>query len=117
MEIQKSAQKVQKEFEFNDEQRKIMYIHASRLSKDAIDEIAPFLLRIALNSEKGLLKNELGRVIFHLQKNDRLETVIGVQKLLEAALIVAPEEMFKLLKGSGSETQELANKIKEILEE
>ena len=58
---------------------------------------------------------QLGNVIFHLQKNERIETVIGLQKLIDAALIVAPDEMFKILENSDEEAKELAKKIKGIL--
>ncbi|MFX1379439.1 MAG: hypothetical protein ACFFA4_10135 [Promethearchaeota archaeon] len=68
-----------------------------------------------MESEKGKLKNQLGMVIFHLQKNERINTVIGLQKLLEAALIVNPEEMFRILGSADEGAQELAKKIKSIL--
>jgi hypothetical protein len=70
---------------------------------------------LALESEKGKLKNQLGMVIFHLQKNERINTVIGLQKLLDAALRVAPEEMFKILESADEGAQELAKKIKSLL--
>ena len=54
-------------------------------------------------------------MIFHLQKNERIETVIGLQKLIDAALIVNPEEMFKIFEESDEDAQELAKKIKGIL--
>jgi len=41
--------------------------------------------------------------------------VIGLQKLLDAALIVAPEELFKFLEILDEAAQELAKKIKSIL--
>ncbi|MFX1571111.1 MAG: hypothetical protein ACFFB0_00005 [Promethearchaeota archaeon] len=68
-----------------------------------------------MDSERGLLKNQLGMVIFHLQKNERINTVIGLQKLIDAALIVNPEELFKILESSDADAQELAKKIKEAL--
>jgi len=36
--------------------------------------------------------------------------VIGLQKLLDAALIVAPEDIFKVLESSEADAQELAKK-------
>ena len=54
-------------------------------------------------------------VIFHLQKNERINTVIGLQKLIDAALIVVPDEMFKILEGADEDAQELAKKIKGVL--
>ncbi len=93
-----------------------IYSLASRVSKDTINEICPALLRILLNSEKGPLKNELGRVIFHLQKTERLNTIIGLEKLLDASLIVAPEEMFKILESSDENAKGLAQKIKKVLQ-
>lgn len=98
-----------------DVQRTQIYELARGVSKDMLDEICPALLRLALNSEKGLLKNQLGNVIFHLQKNERINTVIGLQKLLDAALIVSPEEMFKILESADEDAKGLAKKIKEIL--
>ena len=96
-------------------QRGEMYEFARRVSRETLDEVCPALLRVALDSKRGLLKNQLGSVIFHLQKNERINTVIGLQKLIEAALIVAPEELFKILESSDADGQELAKKIKNIL--
>ena len=98
-----------------DIQRVQIYEYAKRVSKETLEEVCPALLRLALESEKGALKNQLGMVIFHLQKNERINTVIGLQKLLDAALIVNPEEMFKILGSADEEAQELAKKIKSIL--
>ena len=98
-----------------DVQRTEMYEYAKRVSRETIEEVCPALLRLALESERGVLKNQLGLVIFHLQKNERISTVIGLQKLLDAALIVNPEEMFKILESADEGAQELAKKIKSIL--
>ncbi|MFX1277556.1 MAG: hypothetical protein ACFE9Z_14925 [Promethearchaeota archaeon] len=96
-------------------QRSEIYELAQRVSRETIEEVCPALLRLALDSEKGKLKNQLGMIIFHLQKNERIETVIGLQKLLDAALIVNPEEMFKILESADEGAQALAKKIKSIL--
>ena len=98
-----------------DVQRTEMYEYAKRVRRETIEEVCPALLRLALESERGVLKNQLGLVIFHLQKNERISTVIGLQKLLDAALIVNPEEMFKILESADEGAQELAKKIKSIL--
>ncbi len=96
-------------------QRAEIYEFARHVSRETLDEVCPALLRVALVSERGLLKNQLGSVIFHLQKNERINTVIGLQKLIDAALLVAPEELFKILESSEADAQELARKIKGIL--
>ena len=77
-----------------------------------MERVCPALLRLTLNSEKGMLKNQLGAEIFHLQKNERIITVIRLQKLIDATLFVAPEEIFKILESSEADAQELAKKIK-----
>ncbi len=41
--------------------------------------------------------------------------VIELQKLLDAALLVTPEELFKILESVDEEAKELAKKIKEQL--
>ncbi|MBY8983599.1 MAG: hypothetical protein KGD65_00875 [Candidatus Lokiarchaeota archaeon] len=110
--IQKMEEKVEG---ITDIQRAQIYEYAKRVSKETLEEVCPALLRIAMDSEKGALKNQLGNVIFHLQKNERIETVIGLQKLIDAALIVNPEEMFKIFEESDEEAQELAKKIKGVL--
>ncbi|MCK4780623.1 MAG: hypothetical protein KAT57_10565 [Candidatus Lokiarchaeota archaeon] len=110
--IPKIEEKVE---QLSEVQRAEMYEYARRVSRETIEEVCPALLRLALDSEKGKLKNQLGMVIFHLQKNERLSTVIGLQKLLDAALIVNPEEMFKILESADEGAQELAKKIKSIL--
>jgi len=95
-----------------DSQRQLINTHAVRVSKDTFSEVCPKLLDLALESEKGLLKNELGQVIFHLQKNERLETLIGFQKLVEAGLIVSPEETLEILE---SADKVYAEKVKQVL--
>jgi len=110
--IPKIEEKVE---QLSEVQRAEMYEYARRVSRETIEEVCPALLRLALDSEKGKLKNQLGMVIFHLQKNERLSTVIGLQKLLDAALIVNPEEMFKILESADEGAQELAKKIRNIL--
>ncbi|MFX1259165.1 MAG: hypothetical protein ACFFAN_15030 [Promethearchaeota archaeon] len=104
-----------KEKGITDDQRSKIYSLANRISKGTREEICPALLRVLLNSEPGVMKNELGRIIFHLQKNERITTMIGLQKLLEASLNVAPEELFKILETSEEDAKELAKNIKEIL--
>ena len=110
--IPKLEEKVE---QLTDIQRSEIYEYARRVSRETLEEVCPALLRLALDSKKGKLKNQLGIVIFHLQKNERLSTVIGLQKLLDAALIVNPEEMFKILGSADEGAQELAKKIKSIL--
>ncbi|MFW9828018.1 MAG: hypothetical protein ACFFEY_10520 [Candidatus Thorarchaeota archaeon] len=110
--LSKVEQKVER---LTEVQRSKIYEYARKVSRETIEEICPALLRLALESEKGKLKNQLGMVIFHLQKNERINTVIGLQKLLEAALIVNPEEMFKILESADEAAQELAKKIKSVL--
>jgi len=50
-----------------------------------------------------------------LQKNERINTVIGLQRFLDAALIVNPEELFKILESSEADVQELSRRIKSLL--
>jgi len=66
-------------------------------------------------NDLNTISPQLGMVIFHLQKNERINTVIGLQKLLDAALIVNPVELFKILESSEADAQELSRKIKSIL--
>ncbi len=96
-------------------QRQDVYELARRVSRETLGEVCPALLRTILNTESKLLKNQLGMVIFHLQKNERINTIIGLQKLLEASLKVAPEEMFKILESADADAQELSKKIRAIL--
>ena len=110
----KIIQKVKKEG-ITDEQRAKIYSIASHVSKDCRSEICPAILDVLLETERGLLKNELGRVIFHLQKNERLDTQIGLEKLLDAGIQVAPQETFDVLEKSGEDAKELAERIKSVL--
>ena len=111
---QKIIEKV-KETGITDEQRSMIYTYATKVSKETINEVCPALLRILLNDETRVLKSSLGQVIFHLQKNERTDTLIGLQKMTEAALKIAPEELFKLLGSSEEDAKEFARKIKQIL--
>jgi len=110
---QKIVEKV-KESGITDEQRSMIYTYATKVSKDTINEVCPALLRVLLNDETGALKGSLGQVIFHLQKNNRIDSLIGLQKMTEAALKIAPEEAFKILESSDGDAKELARRIKEI---
>ncbi|MFX1411549.1 MAG: hypothetical protein ACFFA6_14450 [Promethearchaeota archaeon] len=114
MEMLKLQEKVKA---LTDEQIKEIYSCASKVSMDTIEELAHSLLRICLTAEKGELKNELGRVIFHLQKTERLNTRIGLEKLLDGALKVNAEKVFKLLESSEPDAQDLAKDIKAFLKE
>ncbi|MBD3337456.1 MAG: hypothetical protein GF353_00010 [Candidatus Lokiarchaeota archaeon] len=108
-------QKEAKKIELTDEQRIQIYAYCKGVSKDTVEEVCPALFRVVLNSEKGPLKNELGKVIFHLQKTERLNTIIGLEKLVDASLLVAPNKLFKILTTSDRDAKELAGKIKNIL--
>jgi hypothetical protein len=104
-----------KEVGITDEQRKKIYAYANHATPDMLDEVCPALFEICLNSAKGALKNELGRVLFHLQKNERLNTKIGLEKLVDACLIVNPEELFQVLDTSGPDSKRLGEQIKSAL--
>jgi hypothetical protein len=114
MEMLKIQEKV---MTLTDGQIKEIYSYASKLSMDTIEDLAHDLLKICLTAEKGELKNELGRVIFHLQKTERLNTRIGLEKVLDGALRVNAEKVFKVLESSEPDAQALANDIKGILKE
>ena len=114
MEMLKIKEKV---MALTDEQIKEIYLYATKVSMDTIEDLTPGLLKICLTAEKGELKNELGRVIFHLQKNERLYTRIGLEKLLDGALRVNAEKVFKLLESSEPDAQALVEDIKGILKE
>ncbi|MHA1274756.1 MAG: hypothetical protein ACTSVV_04390 [Promethearchaeota archaeon] len=100
----------------SDEKISEIYSYCSKVSKESIEEITDALLRLVLNSKRGELKDSLGQVIFHLQKNERINTLIGLQKLIEASLRVAPEEMFKVLESSDEDAKQLAQNIKKVLQ-
>ena len=111
MEILKLQEKV---LSLSDEQMRDVYSLSSHMSLDSIEELAPSLLNICLESG-GKLKNELGRVIFHLQKTERINTRIGFEKLLHGSLIVNAEETFKLLESSEKDALNLSNELKKLL--
>ncbi|MHA1195068.1 MAG: hypothetical protein ACTSRH_03615 [Promethearchaeota archaeon] len=113
MEILKIQEKI---LNLSDDQIKNIYNLASKVSLETIEELAPALLRICLNAE-GALKDELGRVIFHLQKTERLNTRIGLEKLLYGALKVNPQEVFNLLESSEADAKELSKKLKEMFKD
>jgi hypothetical protein len=109
-------QKIEEEAEvIADVKRSQIYEFCREVGKETLEEVCPALLNLALESERGMLKNQLGNVIFHLQKNERIETVIGLQKLVDAGLVVNPEGMFKILEESDEDAKSLAKNIKGIL--
>ena len=112
MEILKLQEKITT---LTDEQINSLYSFASRVTQETIDELAPILLEICLKAESGVLKNELGRVIFHLQKIERLNTRIGFEKLLHGALKVNVKEVFTVLESGASDAKDLAGRIKTVL--
>ncbi|TXT56147.1 MAG: hypothetical protein BAJALOKI2v1_630012 [Promethearchaeota archaeon] len=93
---EKTLEKEEK-IELTNTQRTSIYSYAMDVRKDTLNEICPALLDVCLDAEGGELKNELGQVIFHLQKNERLNTKLGLQKLLDGALRVDPERTFRIL--------------------
>lgn len=99
----------------SDIQRTKIYSLITYMSKDAINEMCPELFNIVENVERGVMKNELGRVIFHLLKNERLNTIIGLEKLLDASLTVNYEKTLEVLNDCGKEGKILVKKIKDIL--
>jgi hypothetical protein len=66
------------------------------MKQEDIEEFCPAILNTLLSKEKGLLKNELGRIIFQLQKTEQLNSRFALEKLVEGALIAAPEDLFRL---------------------
>ncbi len=113
IEINKIKSKEQ-ELTLTDDQRIKIYYWVSQLKKSTINEVSDEILNALLNSKHGVLKNELGRVIFHLQKNERLNSIIGMEKLVDGALIAARTELFRILESADKDAQYLAKKIKEI---
>lgn len=113
LDTQESVQK--DEILLSDEQRKQVYNYACDVRNATLDEICPALFDVVLDSAQGRLKNDLGKVIFHLQKNERLNTRIGLEKLLDAGLKVNPEKTFRILESAGGESKELAEKIRKVL--
>ncbi|MBY9019742.1 MAG: hypothetical protein KGD67_01695 [Candidatus Lokiarchaeota archaeon] len=105
----------EKMLSLSDDKLSSIYSYASRVTQESIDELTPILLEICLESESGVLKNQLGQVIFHLQKTERLNTRIGFEKLLHGALLVSIKEAFKLLESGASDARALVEKIKTIL--
>jgi len=112
MEILKLQEKI---LSLTDEQINSIYSFSSRVTHESIDELVPILLDLCLEAESGVLKNELGRVIFHLQKTERLNTRLGFEKLLHGALRVDVKEVFKILESAASDAKDLAGRIKSVL--
>ena len=112
--IEKTLEK-EKKIELTSTQRTQIYAFAMDVPKTTLDEICPALLDVCLDTEGGELKNELGQVIFHLQKNKRLNTKMGLQKLLDGALKVNPERTFRILESGDNHSQELAKDVKRVL--
>lgn len=110
MEIMKSKVEI---LTLNDAQIEKVYELASHIDLAVIEDVAPELLEVCLNAQGGILKNELGRVIFHLQKTERLNTRIGFEKLLDGALRVNAEDVFKILSEAG--VKDLVKEIKALL--
>ena len=109
-------QKIEEEAEvIADVKRSQIYEFCREVGKETLEEVCPALLNLALEAERGMLKNQLGNVIFHLQKNERINTIIGLQKLIDAALLVNPEGLFKILEESDEDAKALVKKIKGVL--
>ena len=105
----------EKMLSLSDDRLSTIYSYASRVTQESIDELSPILLEICLNAESGILKNQLGQVIFHLQKTERLNTRIGFEKLLHGSLRVSIKDVFNLLESGASDAKVLVERIKSIL--
>jgi hypothetical protein len=106
----------EKVLSLSDEQMREVYSLTTHISLESIEELAPSLLNICLESG-GKLKDELGRVIFHLQKTERLNTRIGFEKLLHGSLRVNAKETLKLLQSSEKDAKDLSLELKKLLKE
>ena len=85
------------------------------ISKKTCEQVCPKLLEMLLNSEKGKLKNNLGRSIFHLQRVERLNSTIGLERLVEAGFLVNTPKLLEILDNSEQDAKDLANEIREII--
>lgn len=85
------------------------------VSEDALETICPKLYEMLLEKSNYRLKNMVGRYIFHLKQVDRLNTTIGLQKLIEGGLAVLPDETLEVLRSCSDEGADLAEEIKLIM--
>lgn len=86
------------------------------VSKKTCNDICPKILNMLLSSEKGKLKNNLGRTIFHLQRVERLNSMIGLERLIEGGLLVDTYGLIDVLENSEQDAKDLAIEMKEILQ-
>lgn len=85
------------------------------VSKNTCERVCPEILDMLLNSEKGKLKSNLGKSIFHLQRVERLNSTIGLERLIEAGLLVDTVGLLKILESSEQDAKDLASEMREIL--
>lgn len=74
-----------------------------------------FYEMITENANKKLKKHVLGRTIFHLYTIDRLDTYVGMEKLIYAGLIVDADKTLEKLHNH-DETEDLARLLQYILD-
>ena len=67
------------------------------------------------NANHKLKNHMLGRTIFHLYNLERLNTHVGIEKLVFAAIIVDPEMLYKILEEVDEDTFEIATSIRRIM--
>ena len=67
------------------------------------------------NADHKLKNHLLGRTIFHLYNLERLNTYVGIEKLVFAAIIVDPELLYKNLEEIDEDTFEIAASIRRII--
>lgn len=111
-----SEQKQKVEITLSETEKSKIFSLVRYISKNSCDSVCPKILDLLLNSERGKLKTNLGRSIFHLQAVDRLNSTIGLERLIEAGLLVNTPGLMKILESDKQDAKDLAAEIKEILQ-
>ncbi|MBD3187071.1 hypothetical protein GF325_09605 [Candidatus Bathyarchaeota archaeon] len=97
--------------QYSDREREILYQSARMCDERKLDEITEELVDLILESEDiSLIKSTaLGLAIFRLLNNDSLATYVGLQRLLEAGMMLESDATIAIFEehGEGAVADEL----------
>ncbi len=107
----------QSKVKLNDIEMQRIYDFIQLVPKYDLPELCEELYDMIIENANKVLKNHnLGRTIFHLYEIERLNTYIGLEKLVYGGIVVDSEKMIDIFGKHDIETKKVGAELKHILE-
>ncbi|MHA1681335.1 MAG: hypothetical protein ACTSUE_10020 [Promethearchaeota archaeon] len=85
--------------EFSEREKQILYRTARMCNENILEDICDDLLDVIMGADdvSAIKATALGLSIFRLLNTDSLATYVGLQRLLEAGMMIDPEKILEIL--------------------